>query len=108
MRSARPFVRLDTRGLPAMWSTMTSLFLSLRDDSLSDETFLASACSQASFVFHADTVQVELSYLGGPVTSCQNTHAHSAWAVVIEKSRQTATSGGQTRRRMGDPPRRGV
>src|SRR5262249_3838385 len=40
------------------------------------------------------------------VYSSHNTHAHSAWAVAIAKSRQTATSGSdQAWRRMGDPLR---
>src|SRR4029453_1386289 len=58
----------------------------------SDASFWVSVCSQASLVAHPDTGRDELSWVRGSVTSSQNTHAHSAWAVAAEVSRERARS----------------
>ncbi len=69
----------------------------LRDNSVSDEIFFVSACSHAGFVSHADTDQVDDSCFGGPVASCQNTHAHSAYAVPTDAKIMNASES-ETRR----------
>src|SRR4029453_2961781 len=51
-----------------------------------------SACSQASLVPHPDKGRDEPSWVGGPLTSNQNTHAHSAEAVAAGVSKERARS----------------
>src|SRR4029450_5757642 len=58
----------------------------------SDASFWVSVCSQASLVPRPDTGRDELSWVRGSVTSSQNTHAHSPWAVAAEVSRKRARS----------------
>jgi hypothetical protein len=57
----------------------------------SDASFWVSACSQASLVPHPETGRDELSWVRASPASSQNTHAHSALAVVAQASRENKT-----------------